>query len=212
VNIKRLREILKTRISISVSDFGYRFVRQEFSFRKKTDFGFVQFGFPIWKRSNFVEFSVVFSTRVDQAEEILENYLPVSEKYRGKIASIITKFNYFFDSNQEITFVAFNEYEAENAINQVCDKLVSGVLPFFEKIENTNDIEKIVNNELVSPKFNATLQPSRLMTNLTLAKLCGNSQIDVLADRYLTEMGINHLARDRAIEFVNFIRSFELPN
>jgi hypothetical protein len=89
---------------------------------------------------------------------------------------------------------------------------MSDIFPFFEKIKSIHDIEKIVNSEVFAPKFNATLHPPSLMTNLTLAKLCGNSQIDVLTNRYLTEMGINHLARDRAIEFVKFIKSLELPN
>jgi hypothetical protein len=212
VNKKRLREILKMHTSISAYDFGYRFVREDFRFRKKTDFGFVEFGFPIVEYSNSIKLSVVFATRVDQVEDTLENYLSVSDKYRGKIASIITQFNYFFNSDQKIDYSIFDEYEAEKAVGQICNKLMSDIFPFFEKIKSIYDIEKIVNGEIFPPKFNATLYPSSLMTNITLAKLCGNSRIDVLAERYLTEMGINHLARDRAIEFIKFIKSLELPN
>lgn len=173
---------------------GFKGIRKDFSFKRKTDTGFQRITFSLADYNPEFHFELTASLRVDAIEDIRNLFSGVSPESRGNSASVAVGAQYFL--GKPLHFEVTSEAEIEDAMRVLEPFLNESLLPLLDECVPLPAVERLLNG---SGESKLTSVPDwQAMSGVVAAALCRRPDYDQIVAGYRqTLAGYNERARQR---------------
>lgn len=197
-----VRRAIVDAISPAVSDAGFRYKKAAEAFVRKIDGGRQELGLPLYDYNPVFEFSLTLCIRCDAVQEIVNRFSGALSKYHASTLTSITQLEFLGVTPQPSRSVRFqvqSEAELVAILPGVLELIVQRVLPFFDEYRDLAALNRGLNPAGVEAAasvesgfdrraFDATNQPYRAMTGVTVAYLANDSRLPALINAYRAQV------------------------
>jgi hypothetical protein len=127
--------------------------------------------------------SLVFTTRLEQAEAITNAVLQTPERYRSTTVTTATVLAHFFPDEAKKEFKVTGPGDVAAAVRELDPHLRGRIVPFLDAHQDAKALEAILNSD-EGRSFDRTNPPYREMASLVLAHLAGSPRYPELAAKH----------------------------
>ena len=162
-------------------------------------------GVPFYDYHPRFEFSLVMTIRLDDAEDITWTFCGVAPEDRSHTETVAIRLEYFAPDFAD-RFTVFAENDIQNAAAALAPILRERIVPFLDAHQDVRSLDRAWHYS--TKQLSASFHPYRGMHSITVAKLAGNPDFDVLVERYLAEMALIPASdRRKFLRLVEYLRS-----
>lgn len=197
-----VRRAIVDAISPAVSDAGFRYKKAAEAFVRKIEGGSQQLGLPLYDYNPVFEFSLTLCIRCDAVQEIVNRFSGALSKYHPSTLTSITQLEFLGvtpQSGRSVRFQVQSEAELAAILPGVVELITQRVLPFFGEYRDLAALNRGLNPagaEVAASvasgfdrrAFDATNQPYRAMTGVTVAYLANDPRLSALIDTYRAQV------------------------
>lgn len=173
---------------------GFKGIRKDFSFKRKTDSGFQSITFSLVDYNPEFRFAVTASLRVDAIEDIGNLFSGVSPESRADSVSVAVGAQYFL--GQPLRFEVTSEAGIEEAMGVLEEFFTESLLPLLDECVSLPAVERLLND---SGERKLSCVPDwQAMSGVVAAALCRRPDYDAIVAEYRQALaGYNEEARQR---------------
>jgi hypothetical protein len=179
MTLTEVKQIVKTELGNFLENYGYKFDSKAYGFLRYFEGGFNKVGISIVDYQPKFKLSFFFCVRLDEVENILQQYVFILEKYRDFTWTLNIPIEHF---------TCFKEYAFDKK------ELLLDLLHEIEQVYSTNIDDFLKSNSSVDKlDVSLNINPSKLgymttpedfIRRIIIAKLAGNTSFDDVADWY----------------------------
>lgn len=186
MNKSELLNALYEQLKGKLSDAGFRLVKREQAFKRKTATGSQHIVIPVWNYSPLFRFTLLASVRVDAVEDVFHRCSGEPDEIHSESSSLTTPFAYFSNEDE---FSVTSVEEASDATRKIIPIIRSSILPHLNETEDVYAIDRLLNTSRNAASLVNRIRPeSSLPRALIAAKLSGNPAFAELISEYSAEL------------------------
>lgn len=202
MNKTEVNNIIHEALAKSLIGHGFKARKKDSRFKKKTNFGFQYFGYPLHDFNPVFEFSFIVGIRFDCIEEILNIALNREERFWNLGLTAILFPRFFIGTDLLFEVKSADEiYQATLKIDEIFN---DKILPRINIYNDIISVDRLLNDEMAFDK-NSNFE-SVAQSGVVSAALCGRDDFFEIVDRYRarisTYQGSSKILFDNLVKYV----------
>jgi hypothetical protein len=185
VTKREARELVYRAVGNMLASTDFRLERSNEGYVRTISEGKQKIGVPFYDFSPRFEFSLVMSMRLDEVEDITWRFAGTVPEDRSETVTAIVQIAYFAPEIPK-RFGVWSERDIDGAASILAPIVRERVIPFFDGCKDTQSLDRVLHHS--ARQLDTSYHPYRGMSAITVARLAGNPEFDILVSKYLAEM------------------------
>lgn len=214
-----VRRVVSEALVPVVAGAGFRFKKSSQAFVRKIDGGRQELGLALADYNPVFEFSFTLCVRLEAVQEIVNRFSGSPPKYHGETLTSITQLEFLglpAQPGRGVVYRVESESQLLEILPSIAEIVRQRALPFFNEYRDVEALNRGLNPagaervlEAVSDRhlFDATNQPYRSMTGVTVAHLARDARLAELIAAYRSQLRESRESvRQKFEELVAYLR------
>jgi hypothetical protein len=180
VSKMEVKKIIKKELGDFLKKFGYKFESNAQGFIRYFDSGFNKVGVVIVDYRPKFQLSPFFLIRINEVENIIQNFIFVHDKYREFTWTLNAPIEYFTGVKE---YDIRNQEEMEAFVDQIKNAYSSQIEPFLNMYSSVKNLDTLLNAKFTNVQYMAN--PANHIRPIIIAKITSNENFEKVAAHYL---------------------------
>lgn len=183
MKVKEVKSLIYTPINEHLKAKGFIFKKSKELFERKFDWGKQTIGMGFINYNPEYDFSFFFSTRINEIENIVNQYIPTSPPFQKDTFTSITQLAYFLNE-KNFYYKIQTAPEIETAVKAFLKILDNKIFDFFDEFSDPIKLEAATNRDTQGANFSRMHPPHKAVRGLILAKKYNPAMYHTYIDKY----------------------------
>lgn len=198
---QQVKELIRRTLTSILAPKGFK--KGEDGFVREFQGGTQRIGVALYDFDPEFEFSLNFSIRLDEADELMHRFSGSPPKYHSETYTASILLDYFTGGTPS-QFTVNTESEIMTKVNGLAPLLQNRIIPMLDQLMDAGALSRAINHDAID-KSN---HPYRGMAGIILARLAGDADFEQLVARYDGEMSRMPLAeREKFRKLADYLRT-----